>query len=271
MLMTGLTVCFIKGRRLLRLPVFSVLLAGLGLAQGMAYAKENAALLPGVVALLKAHPAGSIDSVEKADEVREAVAAEKQVLDGLLGKELDACVKKFLVSRCYEETRLRFRRNHTALLPLSAEADRFKRHERVRLRDEALLDARKKEQDKMPEREAARRKYEEKEEKYLREKAAAAAAAADTTAASIQQEASSPALKDGTYTVMEPAGLKHPDTALTPEKRAMNVRDYEEKKLESERKQENVQRKLAETQVKRDRRAEEAAKKRKKKQKVADD
>ncbi|MDL2284856.1 hypothetical protein LJC19_06925 [Oxalobacter sp. OttesenSCG-928-P03] len=285
--MTGLMFHWAGGRRLLRLFAFSGVLLSLGTMQGCAHTEEDMALSPGVTALLQAFPAGTIDSMEEANEVQDAVAHENAMLDYQFGLDMDACTQKFLVMHCYDETKLRLRMDRAALKPLSIEADRFKRTEKVRLRDEAMVDAEQEELGKTGEREASRRRYMEKEEMYLQEQAESEAdrhsserkasrkkyeekqqSYVDEKAA---DEAAPPQVEEGAYTVREPSQLKNPDTVLTPGQRAENVREYEEKKRESERKQENVQRKTAETQAKREKRAADRTKEVKRKQKEAKD
>lgn len=262
----------IAGKKRLYRSTAGVLLV-FALVQGCVHSEgETAALFPQVEALLEAFPAGTIDSVEKADEVLDAVSYENQVLEYRLGLEMDACNERFLVSACYDEARLRFRQNRAALNPLSIEADRFKRSEKVRLRDQALVDAEQKEWMKQSERAASRRRYEEKEARYVRDEAAERenenASYIDTHA---RDEASPPKIEKGNYTVGAPSRLKNPDTVLTPAERARNVLDYESKQHEAEKRQEDVIRRQAETQAKRDRRAARENKAPVKKQKVAKD
>lgn len=261
----------ITGRKRLHcLAMAGVLLACL--LQGCAHSEKETALSPGVKALLEAFPAGTIDSVEEADEALDAVSYENQVLEYRLGLEMDACNQKFLVSACYDEARLRFRQNRAALNPLSIEADRFKRSEKVRLRDQALVDAEQEAWRKKSEREASRKRYEEKEASYVRDEVAGKedenGRYADIHA---RDEASPPKIEEGNYTVSKPSRLKNPDTVLTPAERSRNVSDYESKQQEAEKRQEDVIRRKAETQAKRDRRAARENKEPVKKQKVVKD
>lgn len=257
-----------KGR--LRCLVIAGVLLVCGAMQGCAQQEE--ALFPGVKALLAAFPAGTIDSVEKADNALDAVSYENQVLEYLLGQEMDACNQKFLVSACYDDARLRFRKNRAALNPLSVEADRFKRSEKVRLRDQALVDSQQEALRKQPERDASRQRYETKEARYIRDEATEKeennARYADIHA---RDEAAPPKLENGSYTISTPSRLKNPDTVLTPAERAKNVLDYETKQQEAEKRQENVIRRQAETQAKREKRAAHENEVPGKKQKVAKD
>lgn len=266
---------------------FAATILCLGMLQGCAHTEKPIDLSSRVKTLLAAYPAGRIDSIEEADEVQDAVDYENQMLDYQYGKDMDECTKKFLVTLCYEKTDLRLRRDRAVLKSLSVEADRFKRTEKVRLRDEALVDAEQRELAKAPEREASRKKYEEKEQRYLMDKTADEIEAAKVQRDAARKkydekqthyvdikaadEASPPKLEEGAYTRGTPSQLKNPDTVLTPEKRAQNIQDYEAKKRESERKQEEVAKKMAETQAKREKRAEKNEQEVTKKQKVLKD
>ncbi|MDR0934646.1 MAG: hypothetical protein LBM56_06145 [Burkholderiaceae bacterium] len=283
--MTGLAHHLLKGRRLLRLFVFSGCLLPLLLLTGCAH--EEKAPSPRVSALLDAYPAGTIDSVEEANEVEELVSYEKAMLDYLYAKDMDECTKRFLVFDCYEKTQLRLRMDRAALKPLSIEADRFKRSYKVRMRDEALVDSQQESLRKAPERDESRRKYTLKEGKYVIQedsaiqaeiasgKRQAAGAASDETRRYIEEkagrEASPPQVEEGAYTVGEPSLLKNPDTVLTPLERTKNVQEYELKQEESEARQANVQKKMEQTQAKREKHAAEKAKEPTRKQREAKD
>lgn len=271
----------------LRRFVLAGMLLSLGVIQGCAHTEEDIALSPRVKALMEEFPAGTIDSVEEADEVLDAVNYENKMLDYQFGLDMDACTRRFLVNNCYDEVQLRLRKDRAALRPMSVEADRFKRSHKVRLRDEALVDAEQEELGKAAEREASSRRYEEKEARYLQEQADSQADehSAKRQASRVKydekqeryldmkaaDEASPPKVEDGAYTIVTPSKLKNPDTVLTPEQRAKNTREYEDKQLEAQRKQEDVQRRTAETQAKRDKRAADAGKEVKRKQKEAKD
>lgn len=288
--MTEERVSFSGRRGWLRLSAFAGMFLSVCMMQGCAHTDETVQLYPRVIALQEMFPAGAIDTVEKADEVQDAVKYERKMLDYQFGLDMNACTKKFLVTNCYDETNLRLRTNRAALRMMSVEADRFKRSEKVRVRDQAMVDAEQEWLSKETEREAARQRYKEKEDRYIQENATAKPGKATAKhPASLRQnenqpsyvdmmapdEASPPKVKGDAYTVSQPSQLKAPDTVLTPEERAQNVHDYEEKQQESERKQENVQRKTADTQAKRDKRAANAQKdealRQKQKQKVAED
>ena len=208
----------------------------------VAAVSDNVALFHRVAALLAAYPAGSIDSVEKADEALSAISAEKKLLDQDLAAELDDCKTKFLVTRCVDERKLLHIQNHAALKTLQIEADRFRRTERVRLRDQALLDREQRALERAPDRETARQKFEDIKAKYLESHS-------DTV--SITGE-------EGVYSVILPSELISPESAVSPQRRARNVSEYEEKRLEAERKQESVKERTSRTQLRRERRAQAA-------------
>ncbi len=246
----------------------------LGFIQGCAsYTDEDVVLSPRVKMLLEEFPAGTIDTVEKADEVMEAVSYENQMLKYQYGQDMDACAKKFLVTKCYEETQFNYKKNRSALKPLSIEADRFKRSEKVRLRDQALADAQQEELSKASEREKSRRAYEEKEARYIQETKEVENQNSDQHYVDLKvpEEAMPPKVEDGVYTVSNASQLKNPDTVLTADERAKNVREFKEKQLISEKKQEAVERRKAETQAKRNRRIARQKEGIKKKEKVAKD
>ncbi len=240
--------------RWLYLSVMTGILFFLGMVQGCAYTDEDIILSPRVKMVLEEFPAGTIDTVEKADEALEAVSYEDQMLEYQYRLDMDACAKKFLVTKCYEATQFNYRKNRAALKPLSVEADRFKRSEKVRLRDQALVDAQQEELSKASEREVSRRMYEEKEARYIQENVNVDQESEQKHYVDIKapDEAMPPKVEEGTYTISKPSRLKNPDTVLTPDQRAQNVRDFEEKQLESEKKLEAVERKKAETQAKRE-------------------
>ncbi|MDR1310965.1 MAG: hypothetical protein LBK01_03685 [Burkholderiaceae bacterium] len=213
--------------------------------------------------ILRTYPAGSIDSVPKAREAQKAVDKEKQALDRRFGVEMDACTARFLVNWCYDEVTLRDRRDRSALRPLSVEADRFMRQDKVRQRDAALVDRQQKEAVKKGERDASREKYEKKESQYITPTDSQKSASPES--GYVQKvapgESGPPVLKEGAYTTGTPSQPKEgADGSLTPEKRASQVRKLEKKQLESARKLENVEKKKERTQEKREKKAEKAAK-----------
>lgn len=264
--------CFCKQSNFRFLLAFGLCLI-LSLIQGCASTNEEFIAAPGVQKLLEKYPAGTIDTIKIADQVLDAVSRENQVLDDQFRLDMDTCIDRFLVNLCYEEADQRLKQNRALLEALSVEADRFKRSEKIRLRDLALIDSEQKERSKAAERAQSRQDYEEKESRYHQDTQSIPAADEQTHYVDIKvpDEASPPKVEEGAYTISKPSLLKNPDTVLTPEERRQNVQEYEEKQLESARKQEQVEQKKAETQAKRERHAARQATGVKRKQKVAKD
>ncbi len=193
---------------------------------------------PEVTAILDHFPAGSIDSVKKADQVLEIVRIEKDNIKARLYNEKLECNKKFFVYWCYEEAEDRSHVDWLALHALEAEAKRFKRSEDVRQRDLAL----------------DRRKVESEEDAPQR---AESVAAHEARAKRVQErEARREAAARG---ITSTPDEKHEGNLMTPAEKAENVREYEAKQEEAIRRQERVEQKRAETQRKRDRKAAEEA------------
>lgn len=247
---------------------FSILLIFCFLS-GCALTQDDVPLSPRVQVLLEEFPVGSIDSISEADAALAAVAYENKILQYQFGLDMDACTDRFLVNYCYEKTQLRYMKDKAAIKPISVEADRFKRSERVRLRDQALVNAQQNEILKEDERAASRRRYQEKNAKY-RAKQEENADSEEYIRSKVGSEDSAPQLKKGAYTVPRASKLKNPDTTLTPEERQANIEKFEQKQQEAIEKQAEVERKKAETQAKRDRHAASRGKV-ERKQKVASD
>lgn len=193
---------------------------------------------PEVTAVLEHYPAGSIDSVARADIVLEVIEIEKANISARLYNEKLLCNEKFLVYRCYDEAEERKRIDLAALKPLETEAKRFKRSEAVRQRDLALDRRRAEEEAEAPQR-AENVRMREEREKRVQEREAKREAAA-------QGRTSTP-------------GESHSGNLMTPAEKAENVREYQAKQEEMTRRQERVKRKKAETQRKREQRAADEA------------
>lgn len=99
---------------------------------------EKVKTSPEVAAILKVFPAGSIDSVDKADKVLEIVSIEKENVEARLFNDKLDCNRKFLVYQCYDRVLETKRIDLKELHALEVEAKRFKRSEDVRQRDLAL-------------------------------------------------------------------------------------------------------------------------------------
>lgn len=193
---------------------------------------------PEIMAILDHFPAGSIDSVMKADRVLEVVRIEKANIKARLYNEKLECNKKFFVNWCYEEAEERQRIDSQALHMLEVEAKRFKRSDDIRQRDLAA-DERRAESEADALQRAENVAAHEARVKRVQERAARQAAAA-------RGETATPE-------------ARHEGNLMTPAEKAENVREYEAKQKEAIKRQERVRQKRAETQQKRDRKAAEEA------------
>ena len=192
-----------------------------------------------VAAILAHFPAGSIDSVKKADQVLEIVRIEKQNINARLYNEKLLCNKKFFVYMCYDEAEERRRIDFQALYMLELEAKRFKRNEEVRQRDLALDRREMKEDTDAAQRAESLRAHEERVRRVQEREAKREAAARGVT---------------------DSPDKSHSGNLMTPAEKAENIREFEAKQEESARRQERVERKRAETQKKRDKKAADEAK-----------
>lgn len=191
-----------------------------------------------VAAILRVFPAGSIDTVEKADKALEIVDIEKVNVEARLFNDKLDCNRKFLVYECYDKALETKRVDLKELMAIEVEAKRFKRSEDVRQRDMALDKRRADEIADAPKR-AENVKAHEARVKRVEQKEAERAAAARGVAAK--------------------PGQKHSGAMMTPAERAENRQKYQDKVDESQRRQEFVREKQAETQSKRDKKAKEDA------------
>ncbi len=199
---------------------------------------ETVQTSPDVAAILRVFPAGSIDSVEKADKVLEIVSIEKENVEARLFNDKLDCNRKFLVNQCYDRVLETKRIDLKELHALEVEAKRFKRSEDVRQRDLALDRRKADEAADAPKRAENVKAHEARVKRVEQREADRAAAARGVT--------STP-------------GQRHSGALMTPAERAENVRKYQEKAEESQRRQEFVEQKKAETQSKRDKKAKEDA------------
>lgn len=187
-----------------------------------------------IITILDHFPAGSIDSVTRADQALEVVRIEKYNIKARLNNEKLECNEKFFVNWCYEEAEERRRIDLRALRMLEVEAKRFKRNDEVRQRDldsdtrlaESVEEAPQREEN-LAAHEARVKRVQEREAK----RAAAAKGITDTP------------------------DKKHSGNFMTPAEKAENVREYQAKQEESIRRQERIEKKRAETQLKREKKA----------------
>lgn len=197
---------------------------------------EKVKTSPEVTAILKAFPAGSVDSIDKADRVLEIVDIEKKNVDARLFNDRLDCNRKFLVNQCYDQALETKRVDLKELHALEVEAKRFKRSEDVRQRDLALDKRKADEMADAPKRAENVKAHEERVKRVEQKEAERAAAARG---------------------VSSTPGQKHSGALMTPAERAANVRKYEEKAETSQERQKIVEQKKAETQSRRDKKARE--------------
>ena len=191
-----------------------------------------------VTAILKAFPAGSIDSVEKADQVLDIVDIEKRNVEARLFNQKLDCNKRFLVYKCYDEALEVKRVDLKELHALEVEAKRFRRSEDVRQRDLALDRRKADEAADAPKRAENVKAHEDRVKRVQQREAERAAAARGVT--STPKE-------------------RHSGNLMTSQEKAANVQKYEEKVRTSEERKKIVEQKKAETQSKRDKKAAEDA------------
>lgn len=110
--------------------VCMVLLAPVALAQVVADTASSAVALR--------YPAGSIQSVNDADNALAAVEQERGVIESRYVAEEQACHPRFFATSCIEQARERRRKATMELRAVEIEANVFKRRARVAARDEAL-------------------------------------------------------------------------------------------------------------------------------------
>lgn len=199
---------------------------------------EKVKTSPEVTAIINAFPAGSIDSIDKADKALEIVSIEKKNVDARLFNQKLECNKRFLVYKCYDEALEVQRVDMKELHALEVEAKRFKRSDDVRQRDLAL-DRRKADEVADAPKRAENVQAHEARVKRVEQKEAERAAAAKG--------------------VSSTPGQKHSGALMTPAERAANVQKYEEKVETSKERQKLVEQKKAETQSRRDKKAREDA------------
>lgn len=191
---------------------------------------------PEIMAVLDHFPAGSIDSVNKADQALEVIRIEKANIKARLYNEKLECNKKFFVYWCYEEAEDRRNIDWQALHMLEVEARRFKRSDDIRQRDLTADGRRAESETNMPQ--------------YAENVAAHEARVKRVQERIAEREAASRG-------VTSTPGEKHEGNLMTPAEKAENVREYQAKQEEAIRRQGRVQRKKAESQQRRERKAAE--------------
>lgn len=89
-------------------------------------------------ALAAAFPPQSIDTVERANAAREAVAEARAAVSSRFAREKAACYDRFFVSACLVDVRDRERLANKAVRRVEVEANAFIRRERAAERDRAV-------------------------------------------------------------------------------------------------------------------------------------
>lgn len=210
-----------------------------GLLLGCATDTSKESMMPAkprqeIIRILDYFPAGSIDSMTRADQALEVVRIEKNNIKARLYNERLECNEKFFVNWCYEEAEERRRNDLRALRMLEVEAKRFKRSDEVRQRDLDSDASRAEEIAQAPQREENLAAHEARVKRVQEREAKRAAAAKGIT---------------------DTPDKKHSGNLMTPAEKAENVREYQAKQEESIRRQERIEKKRAETQRKRERKA----------------
>lgn len=169
-------------------------------------------------------------SVAEADQRLAAVALERTAIEGRFVERERACYQKFFVTRCLDEAKERHRTALAAQHAIEVDAERFKRQVTVDERDRAMAEA---------------------DAKYRADEARLAAQPPAPPREVTEAPPPRPAPVAERVAKHE-AKIKQEQKqeAADAAKRAANVRDYEQRKKESEERQRNVQKRLAEKRAK---------------------
>ncbi|QJE03385.1 hypothetical protein HH212_15380 [Massilia forsythiae] len=184
-------------------------------------------------------PPPPVTSVAQADQQLAAVARERAAIEARFAERERVCYTKFLVTNCINEARERHRSALAAQRAIEVQAARFKRQAKVDERDRNLAEA---------------------EQRYQEQEAHLAAAppkpAPDVAPAPAPRKSSVPARTAQRDARVRAAQQKE---AAETDKRAANVRAYEERKAESEERQRRVAQRQADKAAKAARQAAESA------------
>lgn len=140
----------------------TVLLACL-LLSSVACAQSGGATEPRSAAsanLIKRYPAGSIQSIEVADQALEEAGRARAGIETLFAEDQRACYPKFFTTSCLEDAKERRRHTLAQVRPIEVEAGGFKRHARVLERDKDLAEKRAKDESEAPQRDKERQEKE---------------------------------------------------------------------------------------------------------------
>lgn len=102
--------------------------------------------------LVKRYPAGSIQSIEMADQALEEVSRARADTEALFAEDERACYPKFFATSCLENAKERRRHVLAQLRRIEVEAGGFKRHARVLARDRDLAEKQMKDELEAPQR-----------------------------------------------------------------------------------------------------------------------
>ncbi len=217
-------------------------------ATGASAATGSAAVA--VDTLRQRFPAGSIDSIEKADAALAATSGQKARVEKDYKDAARACIAKILVNACVDEARAERRRRNADIDAVELEANRFKRHDRAARAD---ADRAKRDADREANapadaalRERNRKAYEDKQAEASR--SAADRARSDATRAASAAKPHGPPVKLG------PLGGE-----LTPAQREKNAADLAKRRQAAASHAKDIDRRVAEKAADRKRRDEAKA------------
>lgn len=132
------------------------------------------------------YPAGSIKSVEQADQALAEAEKARAAIKARFVQQESACTPKFLVSPCVETAKEVQRNALASLRPVEVEAARFKRQAKAQEHDEALIERARQEKLSMPHHQQQQEDFEKnqarREADRLKAEQAAAASEAENEA-----------------------------------------------------------------------------------------
>ncbi len=111
------------------------------------------------------YPAGSIKSVEQADQALAEAEKTRAAIQTRYAQQESACLPKFLVSPCVEKAKEVQRMALAALRPVEVEAARFKRQAKAGERDKSLLERAQQEKLSMPHHQQQQEEFEKNQAK----------------------------------------------------------------------------------------------------------
>lgn len=231
-------------RKFYRMPDFlssRIAVASLGLmlafpvAAQQEAASEKAPLQSGQ-SLVERYPAGSILTIEAADQATIDLGQERLRVEAKFAEEERACYGKFFTTSCLDAAKEKKRLAMNEIRAVEVEANAFKRRDRVAKRDEEL-------EKKRAENEARTQK-----EAKTPQSPASPTSKADQHDANAQQGPASRAVPvdDRLGRFQAQKAKREAKEAAEAQKRAENVKKYEKKQRESEERQRSIAAKQAE-------------------------